>query len=170
MPFEKVGDDDYVGPSGKHFNLAQVRLYYARGGTFEAGDAEAELMKPTTDAHPHRNLGPFLHRKGASMLPASDAYSARHDQLRRALDCRNGDRGAGPSTAGMGVDSAAGETPESQVPGLIPPSYETGDGEVVMSSRCALCGTALSPRDLPAGKGTHCAECAEAPGAGPGLV
>lgn len=34
MPFKKVGDDDYVGPSGKHFNLAQVRLYYSNGGKF----------------------------------------------------------------------------------------------------------------------------------------
>ena len=34
MPFKKQGPDDYVGPSGKHFNLDQVRLYYAGGGAF----------------------------------------------------------------------------------------------------------------------------------------
>ena len=34
MPFKKVGNDDYTGPSGKHFNLNQVRLYYAGGGKF----------------------------------------------------------------------------------------------------------------------------------------
>lgn len=34
MPFTKKGDDDYTGPSGRHFNLKQVRLYYAHGGHF----------------------------------------------------------------------------------------------------------------------------------------
>jgi hypothetical protein len=41
MPFKKVGSDDYTSPSGRHFNGAQVRLYYAHGGHFpgEAGHA-----------------------------------------------------------------------------------------------------------------------------------
>ena len=51
MPFKKVGKDDYVGPSGKHFNLAQVQLYYARGGTFK--------KKP----HGRRKLAPSLKRR-----------------------------------------------------------------------------------------------------------
>ena len=34
MPFKKIGKDDYVSPSGRHFNQAQVRLYYAGGGKF----------------------------------------------------------------------------------------------------------------------------------------
>src|SRR5258708_210015 len=34
MPFKKVGDNDYTSPSGRHFNSAQVRLYYAGGGKF----------------------------------------------------------------------------------------------------------------------------------------
>jgi len=34
MPFKKQGKDDYTGPSGRHFNLNQVRLYYAHGGHF----------------------------------------------------------------------------------------------------------------------------------------
>lgn len=34
MPFKKVGTDDYTGPSGHHFDLNQVRLYYANGGKF----------------------------------------------------------------------------------------------------------------------------------------
>lgn len=29
MPFEKVGPDEYRGPSGKIFNRKQVRLAYA---------------------------------------------------------------------------------------------------------------------------------------------
>lgn len=166
MPFEKAGDDDYVGPSGKHFTLAQVRLYYANGGTFEAGDAEADLAAP--DTHPHRNLGPFLHPKGASM-PLTDAYSTRHAAQRLALDDDNGARGPVPQSA-AGIP---GETPESQVPGIIDPSYETAGGSIVMQSRCLSCGASLSARDLESGKGTHCGECAakmvEVPGAGPGI-
>jgi hypothetical protein len=34
MPFKKVGSNDYQSPSGRHFNGAQVRLYYANGGKF----------------------------------------------------------------------------------------------------------------------------------------
>lgn len=34
MPFTKAGKDDYTSPSGRHFNSAQVRLYYANGGKF----------------------------------------------------------------------------------------------------------------------------------------
>lgn len=170
MPFEKVADDDYVGPSGRHFTLAQVRLYYSGGGTFEAGDAEADLRP--AGQHPHKNLGTFLHKPGATM-PAADAYSRRRAEQRR-MDCGNGDRGPVPDAAGVGVDSAVGETLESQVPGMIPPTYQTADGEVVMNSRCELCGTAMSPRDYTAGKGLHCADCAtklaELPGAGPGVA
>jgi hypothetical protein len=51
MPFKKVGPDDYVSPSGRHFNKAQVQLYYARGGTFK---------KPP---HGRRKLAPGLKRK-----------------------------------------------------------------------------------------------------------
>ena len=45
MPFKKTGTDDYTGPSGKHFNLNQVRLYYANGGKFPA-HAEGGTVKP----------------------------------------------------------------------------------------------------------------------------
>jgi len=32
MPFTKTGPDTYVSPSGRKFNAAQVRLYYASQG------------------------------------------------------------------------------------------------------------------------------------------
>lgn len=32
MPFKKVGPDDYVSPSGKHYSARQVRAYYATEG------------------------------------------------------------------------------------------------------------------------------------------
>jgi len=34
MPFKKVDKDTYESPSGRKFNSAQVRMYYARGGSF----------------------------------------------------------------------------------------------------------------------------------------
>jgi hypothetical protein len=32
MPFKKVGPNDYVSPSGKHFTAKQVKMYYATHG------------------------------------------------------------------------------------------------------------------------------------------
>ena len=49
MPFKQVGPNDYVSPSGKHFNDAQVKLYYANGGKFPSkpkGDKKIKKSKP----------------------------------------------------------------------------------------------------------------------------
>ena len=32
MPFRKVGPNDYVSPSGRHYTTKQVKAYYATGG------------------------------------------------------------------------------------------------------------------------------------------
>lgn len=45
MPFKKVGDDRYTSPSGRHFNGAQVRLYYAHGGHFPGQAPEKSYSK-----------------------------------------------------------------------------------------------------------------------------
>ncbi len=150
--------------SGNAYAICTAQL----GPSVDADDAAAE---PTSAKHPHKNLGPFLHKKGATVpMPAADAYSQRRHAQIHALDDHDGTRGVQPEAAGVGVDSEVDESPRSQVPGTLPPGYETGDGELVMNSRCALCGTGLSTHDLPAGKGTHCADCAkslaEEPGAG----
>lgn len=42
MPFKKVGNDDYTSPSGRHFDSAQVRLYYAHGGHFPGQEGHSE--------------------------------------------------------------------------------------------------------------------------------
>ena len=34
MPFKKIGNNKYKGPSGKIFTQKQVALYYASGGKF----------------------------------------------------------------------------------------------------------------------------------------
>lgn len=50
MPFSKVGKDDYVSPSGRHFDAAQVRLWYARGGKFP-GQKKSELPAHSSKVH-----------------------------------------------------------------------------------------------------------------------
>lgn len=34
MPYKSLGGGKFKGPSGKIFNTAQVKLYYANGGKF----------------------------------------------------------------------------------------------------------------------------------------
>ena len=48
MPFKKVASDRYVSPTGRSYNAAQVRLYYANGGKFPGQKRPAaELKGPT---------------------------------------------------------------------------------------------------------------------------
>lgn len=37
MPFKKISGNKYEGPSGRKFNLKQVRMYYAGGFNKSAG-------------------------------------------------------------------------------------------------------------------------------------
>lgn len=39
--FKKSGANDYVGPSGQHFDLAQVQLFYSKGGKFPGQKAKS---------------------------------------------------------------------------------------------------------------------------------
>ena len=45
MPFKKVGKNDYTSPSGRHYNSAQVRLWYAGGGKFPGEKGPGEMAK-----------------------------------------------------------------------------------------------------------------------------
>jgi hypothetical protein len=67
MPFKKVGTNDYTGPTGKHFDLNQVRLYYANGGAFPGQSRQA--------AGKFAGDGSHLRRK--------EAASVRQDTLPR---------------------------------------------------------------------------------------
>jgi hypothetical protein len=40
MPFEKIGPDEYKGPSGKTFNQKQVKLAYATDNFTNMGKAK----------------------------------------------------------------------------------------------------------------------------------
>lgn len=59
MPFTKVGKDDYVSPSGRHFNKAQVELWHANGGKFPGQKtAEKPNVRQGTQAKgPRRGQG-----------------------------------------------------------------------------------------------------------------
>jgi len=49
MPFKKAGPDHYISPTGRSYNGAQVRLYYANGGKFPGEKrAAAEARKPNS--------------------------------------------------------------------------------------------------------------------------
>jgi hypothetical protein len=57
MPFTKIGNNTYRSPSGRQYNGAQVRLWYANGGKFpgEQGPGEiagrnGERANPGSDA------------------------------------------------------------------------------------------------------------------------
>lgn len=39
--FTKKGTNDYVGPSGEHFDLAQVQLFYSNKGKFPGQKAKS---------------------------------------------------------------------------------------------------------------------------------
>lgn len=58
MPFTKVGKNDYTSPSGRHFNSAQVRLYYAHGGKFpgEKHMAQGGLVEKSDKGGPDPRL------------------------------------------------------------------------------------------------------------------
>jgi len=45
MPFEKIGTDEYKGPSGKTFNLKQVKLAYATDNFTHMGKAKRIAKK-----------------------------------------------------------------------------------------------------------------------------
>lgn len=46
MPFEPIGKGKFRSPSGRTFNLAQVRLYYALGERFPGQKAKDKNTKP----------------------------------------------------------------------------------------------------------------------------
>jgi hypothetical protein len=52
MPFKKVGENDYTSPSGRHFNSAQVRLYYSHGGSFPGQSEDKKAAKSLAQKHP----------------------------------------------------------------------------------------------------------------------
>lgn len=55
--FGKKGANDYVGPSGQHFDLAQVQLFYSHGGKFPGQSAKAAKAGWKAAAHQRKVHG-----------------------------------------------------------------------------------------------------------------
>lgn len=70
MPFKKLGSDRYQGPTGKVFNAAQVKLYYANGGKFpgEKEDASGRHESSLNPVMLRDNFAPHV----STALPRPD--------------------------------------------------------------------------------------------------
>lgn len=110
MPFKKVGGNDYTGPSGRHFNLNQVRLYYANGGKFpgmaQGGPMFAKGHKPVAAAYAAG--GPVLGRE-REFMKEPDPFRSSDDGLPPASQGRNA--GEPPTTYGKGGAGQAAGNP-----------------------------------------------------------
>ena len=45
MPFRKIGPDEYISPSGKHWTKTQVIAYYASNGKFDKAKKKRKKKK-----------------------------------------------------------------------------------------------------------------------------
>jgi hypothetical protein len=113
MPFKKVGADDYVSPSGRHWTGAQVRLYHATKGFKKKPKQAAEALT-------HEALTPeaILQQEQAKVEEAWTAAAraasaiARRGASRAASGTRSLRRAAAPRR--MRVPKAAGVDQRAQ--------------------------------------------------------
>lgn len=118
MPFTKTGDDSYTSPSGRHFNGAQVRLYYAHGGHFpgEAGHAGGGIVSNKGYLGKNESFaqgGPVLGRT-ANFLKTPDTF--------RAKDQKGTDENWGKGASGKKGDGgvAAPAAKDKSLPAVKP--------------------------------------------------
>ena len=108
MPFKKTGPDSYTSPSGRHFNSAQVRLYYAHGGHFpgEQGAAKGgSIMKdvPMTKGERPRQAA---YAAGGAVLGREKDFMKIKDEFRDPGEVNaaaDEDQKYGKSGAGKGT-------------------------------------------------------------------
>lgn len=84
MPFKHLSGDNYVSPSGRHFNGAQVRLWYAGGGKFP-GQKHGETHMKSSGAKEasYANGGPVL-GKESDFMKTPDRF--RDSQFKRSTE------------------------------------------------------------------------------------
>lgn len=92
MPFKKVGNDRYVSPSGRHFNGAQVRLWYANGEKFP-GQKEGEKVSGYAKGGDVRVAG---YAQGGPVLGRTREFMKEPDPFRQ-----DGAREAAAQTAAV---------------------------------------------------------------------
>ena len=73
MPFTKTGPNQYTSPSGRKFNLNQVRMYYDRGGNFpgQKGMADQFPKSHFSPTAPGEAARPKLDPSGATNAATS---------------------------------------------------------------------------------------------------
>lgn len=78
MPFKKQGPDDYTGPSGRHFNQAQVERYYAKGGHFAKGGPVMKDVPMTKGERPRE----AAYAEGGAVLGRTRDFMKMKDEFR----------------------------------------------------------------------------------------
>jgi hypothetical protein len=91
MPFKKVGENDYTSPTGRHFNQAQVRLYYANGGHFpgEKHAAGGPIKGKEQSMARAKSYGTF----GAAYAAGGPVLGRTRDFLKEPVEFREKDEG-----------------------------------------------------------------------------
>lgn len=91
MPFKKVGENDYTSPTGRHFNSAQVKLYYANGGHFP-GEKHA-AGGPVTHKEPPMARAKSYGTFGAAYAAGGPVLGRSRDFLKEPVEFREKDEG-----------------------------------------------------------------------------
>lgn len=121
MPFKKVGADDYTGPSGKHFNINQVRLYYARGGSFPGQKHAAG--GPVTHKEPSMARSKSYGTFGAAYAAGGPVLGRTRDFLKEQVEFRDPDEGKQGDSAD--ADQKYGKSGEGSGRGIVAPPANT---------------------------------------------
>lgn len=97
MPFKKVGKNNYVSPSGRHFNGAQVRLWYAGGGKFP-GQKQSEEPKMSKGSGPKDAA---YAQGGAVLQKQSSIFMKTPDTFRGGAQDQSYGKGGGGNAGGL---------------------------------------------------------------------
>lgn len=116
MPFKKVGTDDYTGPSGKHFNYNQVKLYYSRGGSFPG---EKHASGGAVPMARDKSYGTF----SASYAAGGPVLGRTRDFLKEQVEFRDPDEGKQGDSAD--ADQKYGKSGEGAGKGMVAPPSNT---------------------------------------------
>lgn len=78
MPFKHLEGDTYVSPSGRHFNGAQVRLWYAGGGKFPGQKhGETHVKSHGAQQASYANGGPVIGAESKFMKTPNKSEATR---------------------------------------------------------------------------------------------
>lgn len=103
MPFKHLSGDDYVSPSGRHFNGSQVRLWYAGGGKFPGQKEETPVKSSGAKEASYANGGPVVGKVSPFMKTPNKSEATRFgrkvDFINSPDEFRDRDAGDAPADA-----------------------------------------------------------------------